>query len=390
MRMMIDSSSWIWPISFVFAGAGSTFLGPFLPRLATSWRLLDHQAGFLVSSLFLGSFTGTLLLSPKLRRTVFVGSLSACIGLLLFAVCVERNLGILVAVASITVMGFGLGQLMSSINLLVGSAEGGRRARRLAWIAAAFCLGAILSPVLTTVVIRGLSVSARLALFAPLFLLPLLWASRRELSDPRSSVETHTQGLGPQAWHTAWRCIVLFLIYGGVEASVVSWMPMVAARYQLGTLGKAQWITSIFWMSLSASRMVMALLQQASREVDTLRASTIGAALSLVWLIAAPSPVALILTCMIAGVCLGPIFPLLLSSSIGYGLSERALGMALAACGLGAAVFPSILGIVASAGSLRGAMMVPIVGLCLLLILRWWPQRNTITLNPQVTKVTSV
>ena len=53
----------IWNLTFVLTGIGSTFLGSFLPRLTILWHLRDRQAGMLVAALFLGSFTGTMLLA---------------------------------------------------------------------------------------------------------------------------------------------------------------------------------------------------------------------------------------------------------------------------------------------------------------------------------------
>ena len=383
MKRMIDSDSGLWRVTSVFTGAGCTFLGPVLPALNANWHLHDRQAGLLVSCLFFGSFSGTLLLSSKLRRTLLVGSWAACLGLLLFAGCLARDPGVAATAASLALMGFGLGQLMSSINLLTGSAEGSKRAAALAGIAAAFCVGAILSPVLTTVLIRSVPMAVRLALFAPLFLLPAFWSRGRELPGLRkAAAEVVPLGRGLRTWHPAWSCIAAFLAYGGVEACIGNWMPLFATRYQLGVLGRAQWIASLFWLGLSSGRIIMTKFLRVSREEEALRVSIVASAACLGWLVVAPSPVVLLATCVLVGICLGPVFPLLLSASIGYGLSERTLGLALAACGLGAAVFPSLLGLAAANWSLRAGMMVPIAGLCMLLVLRWRRTSNAGALNP--------
>jgi FHS family glucose/mannose:H+ symporter-like MFS transporter len=374
MRAKVGSESKLWRMTFVFAGAGATFLGPLLPTLETTWRLSDHQAGLLVSCLFAGSFAGTMLLSPQLRRTLTVGSWSACVGLLLFAWCVARNPGIPATAASLVLVGFGLGQLMSSINLLVGSGDESRRAANLAGVAAAFCVGAISSPALATVFFKTFPISMRLGAFAFFFLLPVFWIKGRELPTPRRAVtELDRKNVGLRRWHPALSCIFVFLIYGGVEACVGNWLPLFATRYQLGVLGRAQWITSVFWIGLSSGRFVMSRYFNASREGQVLRLSLIGSAACLIWLVAFPSPIVLLLACGVEGACLGPIFPLILSSTIGYGLSARNLGIALAACGLGAAIFPALLGLVASGWSLRTGMLVPICGLCVLLFLQWQP-----------------
>jgi len=383
MTSRIGSESKLWRLTFVFAGVGSTFLGPLLPTLETIWRLRDHQAGLLVSCLFAGSFTGTMLLSPKLRGTLTAGSWAACMGLLLFAWCVSRNPGITVSGASLVLMGFGLGQLMSSINLLVGSSDESRRAANLAGIAAAFCIGAILSPGLATVFFKSFPIPMRLGASAFFFLLPVFWIRGRELPTPRRAVpELDRKNVGLGRWYPAWSCIFAFLIYGGVEVCVGNWLPLFATRYQLGVLGRAQWVTSVFWIGLSSGRFVMSRYFNASREGQVLRLSLIGSAACLIWLIAFPSPIVLLLACGVEGACLGPIFPLILSSTIGYGLSARNLGIALAACGLGAAIFPALLGLAASGWSLRAGMLVPICGLCVLLLRQWQPSSKASPLTP--------
>jgi MFS transporter, FHS family, glucose/mannose:H+ symporter len=383
MTSTVGSESKLWRMTFVFAGVGSTFLGPLLPTLEMTWRLRDHQAGFLVSCLFAGSFTGTMLLSPMLRRTLTIGSWSACIGLLLFAWCVARNPGITVAAGSLALMGFGLGQLMSSINLLVGSGDERKRAANLAGIAAAFCIGAILSPALAAVSFNIWPTPIRFGVFALFFLLPILWIRGRELpASRRATTMVDRQSVGLRQWNPAWRCIFVFLIYGGVEACVGNWLPLFATRYQLGVIGRAQWITSVFWIGLGSGRFVMSRYFNASSEERVLRISLVGSAACLIWLIVFPSPIVLLLACAAEGVCLGPIFPLILSSAIGYGLSARNLGIALAACGLGAAVFPVLFGLAASGWSLRTGMLVPICGLCLLLLLQWHSSLKTLPFNP--------
>ena len=372
MKQFSASSPWIWRLTSVFTGAGCTFLGPFLPALHVMWQWQDRQIAALVSFLFLGSFTGTLSLSSNLRRTLFVGSWTACLGLLLFAFCVARGIGFPMTVASLLLLGFGLGQLMSSINLLVGTVDEHQRAGALAGIAASFCVGAILAPILTTVLVHRVSAPMRLAIMAPGFLLPFLWPRNRHLPKYQNAVEIRRQ---PQqdlifGW-LAWGCIASFFIYGGVEACVANWMPLFATRYRLDVLGRAQWMTSLFWIGLSSGRIVLMKFSKISRVDGVLRASVLCSGLCLAWLLVEPTSTVLLCSCLIEGVCLGPIFPLLLSQSIGQGLSGRILSAALAACGLGATIFPYLLGVAATSWALRVGMILPLAGLCVLLVLGW-------------------
>jgi fucose permease len=68
------------------------------------------------------------------------------------------------------------------------------------------------------------------------------------------------------------------------------------------------------------------------------------------------------------GICISPLFPLLLSITLSYGYPTRVMGGILAACALGSAVFPVLLGVLSSMFSLRAGMLLPVLGLILLLL----------------------
>jgi len=181
MKQCIPPNSIVWLITMALAGVGSTFLGPFLLCVSPIWHLHDRQTGLLLSSLFLGSFMGTMLLAKVLRRTLWLGAAMATAGLLLLSFAAHIGAGYSIGLIALLVMGFGLGQLMSSINLLVGTAVPAERSRDLANIGTAWCIGAILSPLLTTVLVHDVSFATRLALFAPAYLFPVIASKGREL-----------------------------------------------------------------------------------------------------------------------------------------------------------------------------------------------------------------
>jgi fucose permease len=260
------------------------------------------------------------------------------------------------------------------VNLLVGTAAGAERSKYLARLAAAWCAGAILSPVLTSVWIAGISPPSRLSLFALLFLLPFVATKGRGIeAAPRAQRQARepaprgtSSGLG-----IALLCVAIFLVYGGIEASIASWIPMFALRYSATPLFAAQWLISAFWLGLMLGRIYIARIVTPPIEHAILRVAIIGSACCLGLCIAAPSAGTIWAGSVLIGVCLSPLFPLMLSASIAGGLSVQALGAALAACGLGAAMFPSFLDLLSSFYSLRTAMLLPLVALGMLLFLSW-------------------
>jgi len=380
MKAAIKTGSSLWLFTFSLTGAGTAFLGSYLPSIAALWRLHDHQAGVLVACFFTGSFTGSMLLSRHLRLNLNVGSWLGCIGFLVFAQAARFASGFHAAACALAVVGFGLGQLMSSVNLLVGAAAGSERSKYLARLGAAWCAGAILSPVLTSIAIPGISPPSRLSLFALLFMIPFGATQGRDcapvlMAECEPSVPSSGEVSSKRS--LAALCIAIFLIYGGIEAGIASWIPMFAVRYSVTPLVAAQWLISVFWLGLMLGRIYVARVITPSTENLMLRVAIISACCCLALYVVAPSVGTIWAGGLLVGVCLSPIFPLMLSAAIASGLSVRALGAALAACGLGAAMFTAILGFASSLFSLRAAMLLPLLALGILLLLFWrLQQRN--------------
>jgi FHS family glucose/mannose:H+ symporter-like MFS transporter len=375
----IEATSPLWCLVMAFAGVGSTLLGPLLPSLLEQWHLHDGQAGRLAGCLFLGSFAGTLTMSQHLRRCLRRGGWMATLGCLLFAWSTYRTDGFAFGLLALILMGFGLGHLMSSINLLVGAAPVSVRARQLANLSAAWCVGAVLSPCLSTVLITGISSSVRVALFAPLYLLPFLIAPAETQPVPRT-FPLQRAGRFPLLPVGAMLCTLAFLVYGGIEASIGAWVPVFATRYGVGPLVAAQWLLSLFWIGLIAGRVLMARLVSPASEMLLLRIAMSASLLCLLWLLVSQSFAQIAAATAAMGICISPLFPLLLSTTLSGGYSNRVMGVMLACCALGSAFFPWLLGILSSAFSLRAGMMVPIAALIFLVLFRWnvprWRERT--------------
>jgi FHS family glucose/mannose:H+ symporter-like MFS transporter len=327
----------------------------------------------LVTCLFLGSFSGTLALSNNLDRCLRRGTICATSGCLGFAWATHLTTGFRPALTALLVLGFGMGQLMSSINLVVGAAAEEIRSNQLANLGAAWCTGAVLSPLLSTILVQSVSPSLRLALLAPLFLLPL--------AAPRSHPSAPTQlpsRMQSSAWlaNGALLCTLIFLVYGGIEASISAWMPSFATRQSAGHAAAAQWTLSLFWLGLIVGRTLVGALVAPQSEALVVRFATLASVACLLWLIFAPTFAQVLACCVVTGICIAPLFPLLLSAALSRGYSNRTMGLMLACCALGSAVFPYLLGLVSDFSSLRVGMVLPIAGFCFLLTFRLKSHRN--------------
>jgi fucose permease len=78
----------------------------------------------------------------------------------------------------------------------------------------------------------------------------------------------------------------------------------------------------------------------------------------------------------ILGLCIAPLFPLLLSGALACGFSTHTMAVMLASCALGSAALPLLLGMLSSVSSLHIGMALPLLGFGCLIFLRWnQPQR---------------
>lgn len=364
----------IWNLTFVLTGIGSTFLGSFLPRLTIHWHLQDRQAGMLVAALFLGSFTGTMLLAKNLRRSLHAGAWSAFLGFLLFAACVSTPHGFVAGAFVLFLAGLGMGQLMSSINLIVGQSKTSSRSGALSNLAAFWCLGAILSPLFTSVLFAAIPLPPRISFLAAVFLLS---ASVKHIPPTRVTPLTPTAFksaiLNARVPRIAILFAFFFFLYGGVEASITGWLPSYSIRAGATGLLTGQWIVSLLWIGLAGGRLATAGLVARLGERRLLQVALLFSAIAFSSLLFFRSPGSFIASLIITGAFLGPIFPLALSVMIGHSLSNRVAGAVLACCALGSAALPSALGFLSSfAHSLQTAMMLPLACIALLFTSAFW------------------
>ena len=378
----------VWALAFLCAGLGCGLMGPLLPVLARQWGLGDNRSGLLLGLLLAGSCCGTLTLQRGLERAVRRGVVCAAAGMAGFALCTRSSSGDIYAVALLAVLmtGFGLGSLMSAVNLLAGRLPVQQRTGVLARLGAVWCVGAMLSPVFVAPRVLGLSLSGRLLLLAALFLGCLLDrdAWRGEAPD---SVTSHEAVNAHPARFVTFACAGAMFFYGGAEGCISGWLPTFANRYGGSTLAQAPWVTSALWLGLIVSRMAVPReLTRAVRE-RILAAALIGTALVLAQLIAIPQ-LSGISAGFIAGLLIGPGFPLVLSGTLDWRLGTRRMGIVLAAAAIGGALCPLVVGQVSMFVGLRGAMLLPVA---ILVALPWLPKRaETMSLRSVSRKAVSV
>lgn len=355
----------------LLSGFGTVFLGPALPALAASAHATDSGSGLFFTAQFIGAFLGGVTTSRRLWRSLIRGAAAAALGFLLLGLCVHRQAPALWDAAALLPLGFGVGQMLTSLNLLASRRFSAHRGAALSLVNFSWSLGAVLAPFVLGTLLLSTPLASLLLGVAALFALALgtaFWNSKGSwIAD-----ETHEQAAASKGLPL--RSFVYFasllLLYGGVETSLSGWITTFGTRYGSGALRSSALGATALWIAITAGRALSSLVLRTVRERVLLTGSLLCAAALTAGLSQAHGSTAIIELAALLGLSLAPWFPLVLSAMLGEGAAAAQVGSIIAVSGLGAAALPLLVGEISRAsGSLRIALLVPLCGLIVLLFL---------------------
>ncbi len=380
------SALWLG-IGFLLAGLGTVLLGPILPTLAHNWRLSDQQSGLLLAAKFAGAFLGGVTVPQRLRWGILAGMLFACVGFGSFALSV----GLWSGAACLFVSGFGLGQIIASTNILAGRRYREHTGSALASLNFFWSLGAVACGIIAAAVLPRFHLRGPLLSFAGLFLATGLGGLRSSSAPERRCAgaapapaaaafpepDPSSPEAAPPAWTVLIRFVLFLFLYGGLETCMTGWLTTYTLRFSDIRLLGGQSALVLLWSALTAGR---ALASGALRFVTERSLQRAGLALSAIFTAALTTtrhgPL-LSLYCVLLGLSLAPFFPTTFALLMRRDPTARQAGFILAVSGLGAALFPWLMGYVSTrGGSLRVAMAVPFALALLLLLLSLVPARQ--------------
>jgi FHS family glucose/mannose:H+ symporter-like MFS transporter len=350
----------------MLAGLGTALLGPILPLLARQWAMQDSQSGLLMMAKFCGAFLGGVSVSGRLRRSLLLGLTAGTVGFAAFALAPTMSIGCV----GLFVGGFGIGQMITSINILAGRRFTAQRGSALSMLNFSFSLGAMLSALLAAWLLPRFALRALLECFAAMFLLGvigLLLQMRNEVGGLSSasiseefavSAKSATEpGIGGRAY--LYFAGLLFL-YGGLETCLSGWLTTFALRYGDKTLVVSEYTTLLLWMSLTVGRVAAAAVMLRVGERTVQRWGLGLAALFTAGLAMAHSAATIAGFAVLLGLSLAPFFPATFALLMAERPAARQAGIVLAVSGLGAAALPWLMGVMSTrTGSLQVALALP-------------------------------
>jgi len=373
-------SGWLLCLGFAVTGMAVTLLGPILPAVMQRWHLKDSQAGLLLSSQFLGCFAGSVLVTRHLRRALLLGAATLTTGWLAFACGLTSERGLWIAPFTLLIAGFGAGHLMSATNLVVGRTHPERRGSGLSLFNAFWSVGAILSSLAIGDLVLRFSLVRALLGFAGFsfcvlsgFLFQILRGRRagdalkQQGQEYSPEIAEEPYGISLSQWLAF---AAMFFLYGGVEASVNSWITTYTVRHSNSTLWLGEASVGAFWIAITVGRAMAAGVLRFVDERSMQRVCLIGAVLSLGMILVARSGGQIVGAALLTGLFLAPVFPSLCAMLMGRGARPLQVGWALAITGLGATVLTSLTGFVSTRmASLREGLVVSMASALVLLVL---------------------
>ncbi|MGI4830261.1 MAG: MFS transporter [Janthinobacterium lividum] len=349
--------------SFFLAGLGTVLLGPLLPHLLHEWSLTDERGGLLLLVKFAGACLGGIAVPRRLRLGILAGHMLAALGFGCFALCHS----LAQALPALFVSGFGLGEIIASTNILAGRRWPAHTGSALALINLFWSFGAVSTGLLVAALLPHvgwrqptLAMSALLLLIGAAGLFFRSDGSR----SPNRSLPSTSDSAVPASQHLplgpTLRFGLLLVLYGGLETCLSAWLTTFALRFAGGSLLGGQSGFVVLWTALTAGRALASLAMRRWPESSVQRVSLVLCLVLIGGLAISHTAATLSIACILLGLALAPIFPSTFALLLRRNPPARVAGGILAVSGLGAALFPWLMGAVSThTGSLRLAMLVP-------------------------------
>ncbi|NIM93092.1 MAG: MFS transporter [Anaerolineales bacterium] len=270
--------------------------------------------------------------------------------------------------------GLGAGAIDAGLNTYAASnfSEG-----LMQWLHASYGIGVMLGPIIMTIALTTLNswrvgyrvVGAFQFAMAACFVLTLPMWNRKTHSagseEPKRLTDYKTPMGETLRQPRVWLSALLFFMYVGAEISLGTWTySLLIESRGINPAVAGLWVGG-FWAIFTVGRVVAGLYANRVGVNYLVQSCLVGALLGAVLLVWNPFEAANLLAVVLIGFSIAPIFPALMSGTserVGANFAANTIGMQMTATGLGAAVIPALLGVLARQFSLE------IIPICLMMV----------------------
>jgi len=353
-------------LAFISIGMPDGLLGVAWPSIRSYFELgldalglliVPFTSGFILSSFLSGNLMNRLGIGGTLAGSCFL----TAIGLTGYTFAPAFWIMIIFAF----ILGNGAGAIDAGLNTYVASHFG---EGLMQWLHASFGVGITLGPIIMTLGLNnfdnwkwGYSIvgAAQFILALCFFFTIRIWNRHTDgTASGQSPRLTDYKTPLPETLRLpiVWINILMFFLYTGLEVSVGAWIYSILTLSRGVPIIVAGFWAGSYWAMFTIGRVLAALMVKQLKGIRLLNISFLAAIAGSILLWWNPFSSSSILAVTIIGFALAPIFPSLItntSARVGDHHAANTIGMQISACGVGAAIIPSLAGVIAENYSLE-------------------------------------
>ena len=348
-------------LAFIMLGLWDGMLGVAWPSIRETFGQANDTFGVLVLFSAVGGMSasfavGTLISRFGLNVVLIVSTALAVSTLLIRSVTGSW----LVFVAIGLFFGINMGLMDAGMNTYGALYF---RPRLLNWLHASFALGTTLGSLLMTAVVAatidgdnwrvGLQIVA--AFQVVMLIIFVLTRHRWTLSNNSpTSPASVTSSLNPAtnretlALWRFWLTAIIFFIYVGIELGVGNWaFTLLSEGRNVDPVTAGIW-TSVYWGSFLAGRVILGFIE--TNLIRLVRIALIGMLFGVLLFAVDSLPILNLAGLVLVGFSIAPIFPALIALTperLGGRHAANAVGYEVGAAGVGVAIMPGLIGVIA-------------------------------------------
>jgi fucose permease len=365
--------------AFIALGMPDGLLGVAWPSVRASFSLPVDAVGLLLSAAVAGYLTSSFL-SGLLITRFSVGNVLAVscamtgAGLIGYTLVPAWWMMVLLGV----VAGLGAGAIDAGLNTYVAAYFG---EGLMQWLHACYGIGVTLGPIIMTTALTtqnswraGYRVVGgfQLALAACFALTLPIWNQKDApigSEEPKRLTDYKTPLGRTLRQPRVWLSVALFFLYTGSEVTLGTWVYTLLTESRGIHPEEAGLLVGSYWAAFTVGRILAGLYAKRVGVNLLVLGGLIAALLGSVLLWWNPANVANLIAVPMIGFAIAPIFPALISGTsqrVGVHYAANTIGIQMAAAGLGTAIIPSLVGILARHVSLEAipvCLMVLFTGL---------------------------
>lgn len=362
-------------VAFISLGMPDGLLGVAWPSIRTSFSIPLDAIGMLLTAAVTGYMTSSFLSGPLITR---LG-----VGRVLAASCALTGVALIgytfvpfwwMMVLLGVVAGLGAGAIDAGLNTYVAAHFG---EGLMQWLHASYGIGVTLGPIIMTIALTSLNswqvgyrvVGGFQIALAACFVLTLAMWNNKDASaasnEPKRLTDYKTPMGETLRQPLVWLSVLLFFMYCGAEVALGTWTySLLIESRGIAPSVAGLWAGS-YWATFTIGRVVAGLYAKRAGVNLLVLGGLGGAALGAVLLWWNPFSAASLVGVALIGFSIAPIFPALMSGTsqrVGEHFAANTIGLQMAATGLGTAVIPSLVGVLARQVSLE------VIPVCLLVL----------------------